>query len=411
MITWITEDIATAAYTELDNDVIAAGLVTDIRELVDKHGNSFDALIAQIEYAHKILQQRGKVYIACDMGVSRSRVIAIGLLTQMGWSFDAALSHVIQVAKKPEINLALLRTLAQHVKSLSVTLNAADRSKLLLLGGGGFVGGHLCNALSTHADVQAPSSNQINLTTDAIELSRFVENKSSQIILYAAHPKSHHSTSAFSSSLAMLKNALDVAREHSLIFVYISGMVVFNGNARLAKGGEFVAHEKDQPIPYGTYSESKFFGESLVQLYQQNYGLKTSIIRAPGLYGPRMSGTWLIPKLIKKALEGLPISTHQYLNGLPQFDLLHIRDFCSAVETLLLQDRMPEVVHVGSANLVSTHELAQTIVDLTHSNSAVSFVHIEDQVQNVKAADSEIMRYLGWTPTVTFREGLVELIS
>ncbi len=411
MITWITNKIATAAYTELSDDIVAAGIVADVRDLVDKRGNTFDALNAQIKCANEILKQHGKVYIACDMGVSRSRVIAIGLLIQTGWSFDAALSQVRQTAKKPEINIALLQTLAKFLNKSSLTPNAADRSKLLILGGSGFVGTHILNALSVQNVVCAPSSSQINLTTDGIELSRFIDKEGCRIIIYAAHPKSYHSVSAFSSSLGMLKNALEIARLHNLTFVYISSMVVFYGNARLVKKSEFSANDNNHPVPFGTYSESKFFGESLIQLYMHNFSLKAAIVRAPGLYGPGMSGAWVIPKFINKALKDLPIVTHKYLNGLPKFELLHIRDFCSGVEALLGQEKIPDIVHIGGSSLISTHELAQTIVELVQSKSPVSLLQIEDQVYNVSAVTSDIMERLGWSPAVTLNDGLNELIG
>lgn len=413
MITWITESIATASFTELDAAIHQSGLVADVRDLVDKGGNCLESLNLQIDHAENILSQRGKVYVVCDMGVSRSRVIALGLLTRLGWSFNEALSHIRKVANKPEINLSLLRTLSQHLKSRANDNDTPPPAlnSILILGGGGFVGSHLRSVLSVDAIVQSPRSSQINLVTDSIELSQFVEREGCKTIVYAAHPKSYHSSAAFASSLGMLKNALDIAKEHKLKFVYISSMVVFAGNAKKASRNNFAADESIVTIPYGTYSESKFFGEYLVKLYAQNYGLETLVVRASRLYGPKMSGTWLIPKLIKKALMNLPITTHQYLNGLPEFELLHIKDFCAAIELLLRTEDIPPVVHVGSSQTISTYDLARTIIELCESTSSLTLSEINDEIQNIVSAPSPIMRQLGWKPTVPLETGLKELIS
>jgi len=406
MITWITESIATASFTELDTAIHQSGLVADVRDLVDKGGNSLESLNLHIDLAEDILNRYGKVYVVCDMGISRSRLIALGLLTRIGWSFDDALSHIRKVANKPEINLSLLRTLSRHLKSTSNAAKPLDSNRVLILGGGGFVGSHLKAVLSVDSIVMSPGSSQINLITDSIELSQYVEREGCKTIVYAAHPKSYHSSSAFAASLGMLKNALDVAREYKLKFVYISTLVVFAGNAKKTSCEKFEAEESSVAIPCGTYSESKFFGECLVNLYAQNYGLETLVVRASGLYGPKMSGAWLIPKLIMKALMNLPIITHQYLNGLPEFELLHIRDFCAAIELLLRAKDIPSVVHVGSSQTISTYELARTIIGLCESASSLKLSEINDDIHNIVSMPSPIMRQLDWRGKISLEEGL-----
>ena len=107
----------------------------------------------------------------------------------------------------------------------------------------------------------------------------------------------------------------------------------------------------------------------------------------------------------------LPITTHQYTNGLPEFELLHIRDFCAAVGVLLKTEEILPVVHLGSSQSISTHDLAKTIIELCMSTSPLTLSEINDEVQNIVSAPSPIMQHLGWTPIVSLDTGLKELIQ
>jgi len=411
MITSITNSISTAAYTELSDEILESGKVADVRELVDRRGNSVNAIKHQIEKAADILLTQGEVFIACDMGVSRSRVIAVGLLVRIGYDFDAAFRLVMQKAGDPEINLQLLRSLQEAILVSHSRKVAQAEEGILVLGGSGFVGREILASLRHDFQVYAPTSREIDLRTGTIDLFRFIDAYDCKQILYSIHPKSHHSTQALSSSVGMLKNALDVAVETGCRFVYLSSLVVFNGNAKSTGEYVFDVSEEVTPFPFGTYSESKWLGEQLVQIYRVNHGLQVTVVRPSGLYGNEMSPVWLIPKLVEKAKRGLPIVTHEYQNGLPAFELLHIRDFCAGIKLLLGQINMPDLVHIGSSEVITTRDLASCIVEILDSSSDLSLEKINDNTHTIRSIPSDIMKATGWAPAIPIREGLGELIQ
>jgi nucleoside-diphosphate-sugar epimerase len=411
MITWITDAIATASYAELDSEIRNSSLVADVRELVDRRGNTPEALVAAVDRAAEILRRHGRVYIACDMGISRSRVVALGVLIRQGASFDEALDLVRSQTRKADINLGLLRSLLSLAGKPRVE-DAADRaSNLLVLGGSGFVGSHVIARLKTSFNISAPTRSEVDLLTDTIEMTRLIDTAGSRHLLFLAHPRSHHSSAALGGALQMLKNALDAAREHSLHFCYLSCLAVFSGNAKDSSAQRIVASETDRPKPLGTFSETKFLGEMMVGYYRSNYHLDATILRAPVLYGPGMAKTALIPKFIRKAQRNEPIITHKYRNSYPELELLHIDDFVSAIELLLRQQDSLALAHIGSGNSVSTRDLAELIVGLCNSRSPLFLLEIDDTVQNVRSSPSAVTSGWGWAPTIALQDGLKSLVS
>lgn len=411
MITWFTDSVATCAYMETPTEAIRGGKVADVRDLVDRTGNAREALAEHVDRAVGILEAKGTVYIACDAGISRSRVIALGVLVHQGWEFADALRHIRQVAENPEINLGLLRELTSALSFDTVQNEALDTTRVLLLGSSGFLGRHLKLTLNRDYDVYSPTHNDLDLGHDAAELDRLVGQESCGIIVNAASPVSHHSASALGKSLVMTKNVLDVARAHGVRVIVFSDLVVFAGNARAATTESFRATDRSQPIPYGTYSETKYLAETLVDHFRDSYGVAATTIRPGALYGPEMRGSWLIPKLVAKAISDEPMNTHRYLNGLPAFDFLHVNDLAAAMLALLKAEDLPSKVNVGSGELTSTRELAQRIVRLADSESTIGTTTINDHTSRVTTETSGVWSRNGWHPVISLDDGLAELIN
>ncbi|HET6995255.1 MAG TPA: hypothetical protein VFI06_09760, partial [Chitinophagaceae bacterium] len=96
MINWLTDYIGTGAYL----DVMAAGgdvAVVDVRNLVDKDGNTGEAILSKIDESIAILKKHGKVVVCCDYGMSRSNSIAAGVISKYeSIPFSKAVSMVQQ---------------------------------------------------------------------------------------------------------------------------------------------------------------------------------------------------------------------------------------------------------------------------------------------------------------------------
>ena len=416
MITLIDEGIYTSAF----QDIIDCGKyglsiinVVDVRHIVDRAGNDISYLLESIDKAKAIYREHGNVLIACDMGVSRSRVVAIGLLASLGRNIDEAISLVLTSANNPEINPDLLFLLKNHfsVSNLKSNLHIEIGDGVIVLGSKGFVGSSLLRYLENkEIPTIGLSSKDIDIKDEFIKLVNILNSISQKYVVLCAHPPSHHTAKALADSVLILKNTLEACRIANKNLIFISSMVTYLGNAHLADKLIYEADEQKNTSPYGTYSESKYLCEKLIDAYRINYGMSVLVIRPCGLYGQTMRPQWLIPKLIDKALRGETIVTHRYRNGLPSFELLYIYDLCSAISTLLRVNSNPRVVNVGSHALITTYELAGMITKLCNSSSEIKLLDISDNVRNIVTVPGYIDE-IGWKAEVTLEDGLLSCIN
>ena len=415
MITQVTTDIFTGAFQDV-SECHKYGLrscnVVDVRHIVDKAGNDISYIVEAIRLAKGILDEHGKVLITCDMGVSRSRVIAIGLLAELGNDIDDCISLVLSSAKNPEINPDLLLLLRRFYISKKPRDNARQVSAgtgIIVLGSKGFVGVALMRCL-TEKQINSIglSRNEINIKEESVKLLTILDSLEQSTVVLCAHPPSHHSAKALSESILLLKNTLEACRLTGKRLIYISDMAVYLGNAKSSDCYIYTADENMPARPFGSYSESKYLSEQLISVYRSNYGVETTVVRSCTLFGPEMKRQWLIPKLIQQALNSEDIVTHSYQNGLPSLELLHVDDLCEAIALIMSSNSIPPCLNIGSHNLISTYEVASKIIQLTSSNSSNKTLNILDTTYAVVSTQGFIDK-IGWKPTISLETGMLEL--
>ena len=408
MITEINKGIYTAAFSEIfasKDCQFKSEQIIDVRHLVDHSGNNINYLLKAIDDAKTVYQQNGTVVIACDRGISRSRVVAIGLLTRLGMSIDEAIEHVLKVTKNPEINADLLLFLRSHF----LTETQVDRQMtkdIVVIGSNGFVGTALSEYLSANSfSVDRINKKDLDVQKEHLRLVTRLQSSNAKTVILCAHPSSYHTANAMAASVQMLKNTLEACRLLEKDFIFISGMVVYQGNAFQQDKSNFSAPEKLTPIPRGNYSETKYLCENLCDAYRINYQMKILTIRPAGLYGPGMRSEWLIPKLISKALHNESLITHRYTNGLPAFELVHIDDFCEAIELIIRKGIHEVPINIGSHSLVTTADLANMISRLCKSKSTTELLDISEPIRNIVTTPGVLDQY-GWKPRITLEKGL-----
>jgi UDP-glucuronate decarboxylase len=411
MITKLWSGVYTGAYKDLvDNSFgFTADNVCDVRHLVDKAGNSASDFRKAIDGALDIYRRRGSVLITCDMGISRSRVVAIGLLSAIGLPFPEALSKVLAGSGNAEINLELITDLA---KALNASIPIAGREpKLTIVGASGFVGSALSNYFQErNQNVETISRGDVDVQNESVKLLSLLSSSQSKNVILCTQPRSFHSPSAMGSHLTILKNVLEACRLSRKRLIYISSMIVYAGNACIS-GLPFLAHELGKPVPKGCYSESKYLAEQLSSIYRISHDVEVNVVRTCGLYGPGMKSTWMIPKFVQAAKEGKEILTHIYLNGRPQLEMLHISDFCNAIWSLVDCKSCPSVLNVGSHKLIGTDEIAQVIVKAVGSSSITKLHNVDNYAVNIVSDIGYIDKELGWSPTIGIEQGISDLIT
>ncbi len=163
--------------------------------------------------------------------------------------------------------------------------------------------------------------------------------------------------------------------------------------------------------PRGVYDEAKRFAEALVMAYHRHHGVDTRIARIFNTYGPRMrkGDGRVVPTFINQALGAEDLTIFG--------DGSHTRSFCYIDDLvdgimLLLQKGDAEPVNLGNDKEVSIRDFARIVLDLTGSSSRLRHESLPVDDPKVRQPDiSRAKELLGWRPRITLEEGLERTIE
>jgi nucleoside-diphosphate-sugar epimerase len=163
--------------------------------------------------------------------------------------------------------------------------------------------------------------------------------------------------------------------------------------------------------PTTPYAHSKILAEDLVGFYERQFGVGATIIRPFNLYGPGQDHRFVIPSMVRQALDpALPAITVASL--VPRRDYLHVSDLASLVSAAL-QAPPGGIYNAGSGGSISVSDLADLIRELASTSKPVQTTggqrrnEIPDTVADIRRAETT----LGWRPRVTLRDGLRDTIA
>lgn len=319
-----------------------------------------------------------------------------------------------------------------------------EKKNVLVTGGAGFLGSHLCERLLQEAKVicmddlsnsaiqnidhllQYPDFEFIKydvnkpIDLDGFpELDKFrVKFQGVQEIYHLACPTSPknfedlrvHSLLANSAGMV---NTLDVAVKYRAKYVFSSSSVVYGA----AHDETETIQEDHQGIvnhfsPRASYDEGKRFAETCVHTYKDVYGIDAKIARVFTTYGPRMRlrDGLLIPDFILSAIEGKELVI--YGDETLQQTLCYVSDVVDGLIRLMRTGPETSVVNLGSEQVVRMADVANTIVQMTQSQSQVKFE--EPLVFLTKKGVPDLRRAkddLGWIPLVRLEDGLRKTVD
>lgn len=404
MIRWVTEALGTAPAG--DPSITKELVVLDVRDLVDKAGNSAKTMREKIERGAACLQEGHRLVICCDYGISRSNAIAAGILSLFrGISLNEATQAVIKATGEQEIKLDPLRSVRAALADEHL-IQPEEGPRVLVTGGSGFIGRILVTELKKRHFVIAPSRQDVDLNAGAVSLDLLVKEHSINCIVHLANPRVYTSARATGDALTLLCNVLEVCKENNLHLVYPSGWEVYSGY----RSDRLVAGEELPLLPKGPYGEAKCLCESLIEHHRKLHHLMCTVLRSAPLYGESGDRPKFILNFIDKAIRNEPIVTHSYLNGDPHLDLLHVDDFVS-VAMAIIESRFDGVLNVGAGRAVSTRDVAEWIVRETGSRSSVASRDIEDYASNIIMDASRAQEVLSWHPMITWEAGLKRILE
>lgn len=310
--------------------------------------------------------------------------------------------------------------------------------KVLIAGGAGFIGTHLCKRmLHEHHDVICVD----NLLTGNLDNIKDLSNDphflflnhdvthplpatiSADAVFHLASPASpnHHSSLSYHAlpMETMMVNTvgtlelLKFSEKNKAKFLFASTSEVY-GNPLEHPQSETYLGNVSTTGPRSVYDEAKRFGETLVAYYFRMKKLDARIARIFNTYGPFMQliDKRMIISFIESALKNEPIPV--FGDGTQTRSLCYIDDTIEGLYRLMFYPKTTgEIVNIGNVEEHSVNEFAQRVINLTHSKSKIiSSEQIpQDDPLKRKADITKAKKLLDWEPKVSLDMGLSQTIS
>lgn len=306
--------------------------------------------------------------------------------------------------------------------------------RVLITGGAGFIGSHLCDLLLDQGHLVIAMDNLITGSLQNIAHHRgnpdfsfvncdvtqylSVEGPLDAIIHLAALPSP---VDYLEMPIKTLKvgalgtyHALGLAKAKQALFLLASTSEVYGDPLEHPQREDYWGNVN--PVgPRGVYDESKRFAEALTMAYHRTHGLRTRIARIFNTYGPRMrlKDGRVVPNFVCQALRGEPLTV--YDDGSRTRSFCYVSDLIEGLDRLLNCDE-PTPVNLGNPDEMTILEFARAVLRISGSSSEISFVvptdeRTRDDPQTRQPDISKAQRLLGWMPKIGLEEGLAKTID
>ncbi len=299
------------------------------------------------------------------------------------------------------------------------------KKKVLITGGAGFLGSHLCDRFMKEGYHVIAMDNL--LTGDISNIEHLLKEKD-----FEFH---HHDVSKYvhvsgelsyilhfaspASPIDYLKMPIQTMKVGSLGTLNCLGLAkdkrarILVASTSEVYGDPQVHPQKEDywgnvnPVgPRGVYDEAKRFQEALTMAYHTFHGLETRIVRIFNTFGPRMrlDDGRVLPAFISQALRGEDLTA--FGDGSQTRSFTYVDDLVEGIYRLLMSD-YPHPVNVGNPQEITINEFAEEIIRLTGSKSKVIYHPLpKDDPKQRKPDISLARKVLNWEPKFSRAEGL-----
>jgi GDP-L-fucose synthase len=293
--------------------------------------------------------------------------------------------------------------------------------KVLVTGGGGFVGSHLVERLESDGhEVVAARRRDYDLTSADDTARLFADSRPELVFHLAAEVGGIGANRAnpgryWYANLLMGAHVLEQSRVHDVAKLVIAGTVCAypkHTPVPFQEAELWDGYPEETNAPYGVAKKAVLVG---AQAYRDQYGLNAVYLLPANLYGPRdnfdLESSHVIPALIRKMLEARD-EVVLWGDGSPSREFLYVED---CVEGLLLAaqryDR-PEPVNLGTGVETTIRELAETIADVTGFDGELTWDVSMPNGQPRRSLDaSRAAELFGFRARTQLREGIERTVA
>ena len=300
-------------------------------------------------------------------------------------------------------------------------------ARILITGGAGFIGSHLCERFLADGDDVICMDNLLTGAADNIahlfanrrfsfiqqDVTTYIYVKGAvDAILHFASPASP--IDYLELPIQTLKvgslgthKALGLAKEKNARFLLASTSEVYGDPLVHPQNEEYWGNVN--PIgPRGVYDEAKRFAEAITMAYHRTHGVATRIVR---IFNTRMrlNDGRVVPNFIAQALKGEPLTV--YGDGSQTRSFCFVSDLVEGIARLLRSD-YSDPVNCGNPIETTILEFAERIKALTKSPSEIVFRPLPVDDPKVRQPDiTRARKLLGWEPKVALEDGLRQAIA
>ncbi|MBE2997224.1 GDP-mannose 4,6-dehydratase [Nocardiopsis sp. HNM0947] len=302
-------------------------------------------------------------------------------------------------------------------------------SRVIVTGGAGFIGSHLCERLVADGYEVLCAD---NLSTGDRENLECLENEpkfhflehdmvrvlqvSGEVdaILHLASPASpvdylRLPLQTLEVGSVGTRNALDLAYRTGARFLLASTSEVYGDPQVHPQHEGYVGHVSPTG-PRSVYDEAKRFSEALTMAYRRERGVATSIVRIFNTYGPRMRpyDGRAVPTFVRQSLERAPLTVAG--DGTQTRSLCYVDDLVEGIARMLHRGGTGPV-NLGNPEEITVLDLARRVRDVCGSDSPVDFIDRSVNDPSRRVPDiTRARRQLGWEPEVMLEDGLERIV-
>ncbi|WP_163999608.1 UDP-glucuronic acid decarboxylase family protein [Pyxidicoccus caerfyrddinensis] len=310
-------------------------------------------------------------------------------------------------------------------------MNDFKGRRVVVLGGSGFLGSHLCERLLRDGASEVISLDNL-ITGNERNLVDVAPLGNLRVVVHDVTEPLHVdgpvdcvfnlASPASPSDFAQLpietlrvgsvgtENGLRLAREKGAVFLQASTSEIY-GDPLVHPQREDYWGNVNPVGPRSAYDEAKRYGEALVTAYARMHGLKTRIARIFNTYGPKMrlEDGRLVPVFVGQALRGEDFTV--FGDGTQTRSFCYAKDLIDGLVRLALSD-VTEPVNLGNPREQTILQFAEAVRNVHGGNGRIVFKPLpKDDPRQRKPDISRARTLLGWEPRVSLEEGLVETFA